>query len=308
MAIIDAYGQPVPSTAPTYVAWIQWFGGAPVPHSAPNPGYTPGAAPGGSSGGSVPPHLQFSFDTIGQVIPATLGHCRLALKTIWVKGIDASGQSNDRTRVLTNTLDTPSGNDVLAFSIDSQFAWAGSSLSAGNGGIPDGTKVTDGTTTVIGLNSSLKMSAAATKDILAGSVITFLTPLTTFTAAYALCAPLDPTELGDLVALYDGSSLIFTPSGGITPPAGWNAADSAQLINSLSQITIYPGDEEQEPDPLILADRGAAIANAFRGIRYVVIPDYPATGGMPNLSAVYNRTGSGKSSNITAVQFGAGGA
>lgn len=306
MAVIDAYGNPVSPNQATYIAWVQTVAGAPTLHYANNPDYNPGAGQPVSSPGSVPPHLQFTFDTIGQVIFRSIGHCRLPLRTIWIQGIDASGESNDRTHVLVTTLETLAGSDVLAFSLAALFNWVGSSLTAGNGAIPDGTTVTNATTTVVGENSSLKMSNPATADMPAGTVVTFLTPLTTITGAYALCEPLDPTEQGDLVALYDGSNLIFTPSGGVTPPAGWGSADSAALVNSLSQITFYPGDEKQEPDPLILADKGAAATNAFRGIRYVVIPSYPASKGMPNFSVEFNRTSSGKSTNVTAVEFGPG--
>ncbi len=305
MAVIDAYGNQVPPSAPTYVAWIETIGGQRTYHYAANPDYNPSAGQV-SSPASVPPHLQFTFDTIGQVIFRSIGNCRLPLRPIWIQGVNASGDTNDRTHVLTNTLETLAGNDVLAFAIDAVFNWVGSSLSAGNGAIPDGTTVTAASTTVVGENSSLKMSAAATADMPGGTVITFKTPLTTITGAYALCAPLDPTEFGSLVALYDGSNLIFTASGGVTPPIGWSAADAAMLVNSLSNITFYPGDEKQLPDPLIVADKGAAATNAFRGIRYVIIPDYPASKGMPNFSAEYNRSNPGKSKDVTAVEFGAG--
>ncbi len=168
------------------------------------------------------PHMQFSFDTIGQTIFRSVGHCRLPLRTLWVQGIQNEG-------------------DML----------------------PEGA--------------------------------------TSYTFAAALCAPFDPTETGEFFQLYDGNSLIFSQDDGILPPVDWAPTDQELLITALTAATFYPGDEFQQPDPLILADRGAEIANAFRGLRYIVIPGYPLR---PPPSVVFKRTNS--IANFTAVEFGAG--
>ncbi len=170
----------------------------------------------------VAPHMQFSFDTIGQTIFRSVGHCRLPLRTLWVQGIQNEG-------------------DML----------------------PEGA--------------------------------------TSYTFAAALCAPFDPTETGDFFQLYDGNSLIFDQDSGILPPVDWAPSDQELLITALTAATFYPGDEAQLPDPLILADRGAEIANAFRGLRYVVIPGYPLR---PPPSVVFRRTNT--ISNVTAVEVAAG--
>ncbi len=177
----------------------------------------PDQAPSG-----VAPHMQFSFDTIGQTIFRSVGHCRLPLRTLWVQGIQNEG-------------------DML----------------------PEGA--------------------------------------TSYTFAAALCAPFDPTETGEFFQLYDGNSLIFSQDDGILPPVDWAPTDQELLITALTAATFYPGDEFQQPDPLILADRGAEIANAFRGLRYIVVPGYPLR---PPPSVVFKRTNS--ISNFTAVEFGAG--
>lgn len=125
---------------------------------------------------------------------------------------------------------------------------------------------------------------------------------TSWTFAAALCAPFDPTETGDFAALYDGNDLIFTPDDGVTPPVAWSAGDQELLLQALTNATFYPGDEAQEPDPLIVADKGAEIANAFRGLRYIVVPGYPLR--QPQLSVIWTRNNS--LTNARAVEFAAG--
>lgn len=170
----------------------------------------------------TPPHLQFSFDTIGQTIMRSFGHCRLPLKTLWIQGIVNQGDN-------------------------------------------------------------------------------FPLGATTYTFAAALCAPFDPSEEGIFNALYDGNDVLYTPEGGIVPPEGWDPTDQEALIEALTGAVIYPGDEAQEPDPLILADRGAEAANAFRGLRYIVIPGYPLR---PPPSVLWTRTNA--AGNARAVLFAEG--
>jgi hypothetical protein len=117
----------------------------------------------------------------------------------------------------------------------------------------------------------------------------------TQTFAGALCAPIDPLEEGEIFAIWDGGSQIFNTDGVVTP-AGWTAADATLLAASLASVVIFPGDEAQLPASLIVADKGAGKTNAFRGIRYIIFPDYPirgASNGIPQLSVGFQRTNDG---------------
>jgi hypothetical protein len=161
----------------------------------------------------TPPQFKFTFDTIGQVIFRSIGHCRLPLRTLWALGINESGDVS-----ISNTQ----------------------------------------------------------------------------TFAAAICAPIDPLEEGEIFAIWDGGSQTFNSSGVITP-AGWTPEDAALLATSLANVVIFPGDEAQLPASLIVADKGADKTNAFRGIRYLIFPDYPINGGgrgggLPQLSVGWQRT------------------
>lgn len=177
----------------------------------------------GNLSAPLPPQFEtrFSFDTIGQVIVRSIGHCRLPLRIIWAQGINESG-------------------DV---SISNTQSFAG-----------------------------------------------------------ALCAPIDATEEIDIVSIWDGGSLILNADGVLTPP-GWSVADAALLAASMAGILVYPGDEAQLPDPSIVADKGVTRTNAFRGIRYIIIPNYPVrSGGVPTLSIGVNRTNAEPTDDL-AVDF-----
>ncbi|MGD9545200.1 MAG: glycoside hydrolase TIM-barrel-like domain-containing protein [Methylocystis sp.] len=50
-------------------------------------------------------------------------------------------------------------------------------------------------------------------------------------------------------------------------------ADGAELDMTTLPIRIYPGTEDQEPDPLIVAKEGAENAPAYRGLAYIVFED-----------------------------------
>lgn len=117
-------------------------------------------------------------------------------------------------------------------------------------------------------------------DVLQASSITF---------AAALCAPLDPLEDGTSFSIYDGAMQVYNVVDGITPPASWDPIRQALLVASLATAVIYPGTEGQDPDPSIIADKGASVVSANRGLRYIVLQDYPSTG-LPQLSLVWQRT------------------
>jgi hypothetical protein len=142
-----------------------------------------------------------------------------------------------------------------------------------------------------------------------------ISPTQTF--AGALCAPIDPDEDGEIFSIWDSDTLISI-EGSVVAPVGWSAEDVALLAASLGGITVYRGDEIQLPDPRIVADKGSSRTNAFRGLRYVVIPGYPiaagpsrgggGTGGLPDLSVGFRRTNDGDEpeETHTAVEFAAG--
>ncbi|MDP3554880.1 glycoside hydrolase/phage tail family protein [Methylocystis sp.] len=50
-------------------------------------------------------------------------------------------------------------------------------------------------------------------------------------------------------------------------------ADGSELDMTTLPIRIYPGTEDQEPDPLIVAKEGAENAPAYRGLAYIVFED-----------------------------------
>ncbi len=208
---IDAWGNAVPTSVPRYVAMIQTINGSEHYVWRDNPNFRPTVeqVPNSSSPSNLSPQYQFTFDTIGQSIYRTMGHCRLPLRIIWAQGIDTSGQ---------------------------------------------------GTTS---------------------STISF---------AAALCAPIDPSEEGSVVGIFSGGGALFDSSGVIVPD-GMDSGVAAMLNASISNAIVYPGDEAQEPAPLIVADRGADVTNAFRGIRYIIFPDWPLAAGSPSaLSLQWERT------------------
>jgi hypothetical protein len=189
----------------------------------------------GSGSGSTPsqtptpvaPQYRFTFDTIGQSIYRSIGHCMLPLRIIWAQGINASG----------DTTTSP----TLSF-------------------------------------------------------------------AAALCAPLDPNEEGEIGAIYNGSTLLYDPTqGGVVIPDGTDATNAALLQAALNNAIIYPGDEAQLPAPLISADKGSNVTNAFRGLRYIIFPNFPLALGTPSsLSVVWQRTNTLGSYISAAVEFAAG--
>lgn len=159
----------------------------------------------------IAPQYQFVFDTIGQTIIRSIGHCRLPLRIIWAQGIEASG------------------------------------------------------------------------DTTTSSTISF---------AAAICAPIDPEEAGTIVGIAAGGSILYdSGGGGIIIPDGMTPETAALLTASINNIVVYPGDEAQEPAALIVADKGADVTNAFRGIRYIIFPAWPLDAGVPsNLSLQWERS------------------
>jgi hypothetical protein len=235
-APIDWTGSYVPDSQQYYAPYIQIINGQRTQGpQVLNPNYKPpgtAGTPAIAASAPPPPHLKFSFDTIGQPIIRSIGSVRLPLRPIWAQGIDASG---DETISDTQTF------------------------------------------------------------------------------AAALCAPIDVLEEGEIFSIYDGGSEVYN-SGTVIAPLNWSASDIALLGASLGSIQIFPGDEAQLQASLIVADKGASRVNAFRGIRYLILPNYPINGsggnGIPQMSAVWQRTNDGGSpqeeNDTTAVQFFAG--
>ncbi|MCP1915903.1 hypothetical protein J2R96_008383 [Bradyrhizobium elkanii] len=229
-APIDWTGNYVPDSQQYYSPYVQIINGQRMQGpQVLNPNYK---APGtGTTPAALPPQALFSFDTIGQTIVRSIGHCRPALHPIWALGINESGDP-----AVSNTQ----------------------------------------------------------------------------TFAAALCAPIDPSEEGGVQSLWDGGSLIFG-DGEALHPVGWSDADAALLAASLANMTYFPGDEAQLPADLIVADKGADKTNAFRGLRYIIFPNYPIGGGsgggggasLPKMSATFERTND-EDSDGAAVEFAAG--
>jgi hypothetical protein len=229
---VDAYGNIVPSDQSEYVSMIQTINGVQRLIYSVNSNYSPGSSSGATPAG-VPPAYQFSFDTIGQTIYKSIGHCRLPLKVIWAEGVKAG---------------TTSGSPSTTSSA-------------------------------------------------------------TVTFAAALCAPIDPEETGSVAMIFAGATAIYnTDQGGVIVPTGTNTADAALLAASLAAAVVYPGDEAQLPATLIVNDKGTSLTNAFRGIRYIVFPDFPISiSDTTNLSTVYHSTSTSSGSYAAAaVEFAAG--
>jgi hypothetical protein len=74
------------------------FGRVPIGQPPPLTGLG-GAGSSNVTAAPTPPHLIFTFDTIGQIIYRSIGHCRLPLRTIWASGINASGDTLDASTI-----------------------------------------------------------------------------------------------------------------------------------------------------------------------------------------------------------------
>jgi hypothetical protein len=229
---IDAYGNAVYPWQPTFTQTIVNYGFGPQVTTVRNPQFDPNASPSNPLGtvpSGTPPSYQVTFDTIGQTIYRSIGHCRLPLRMIWAQGIVHSGD-------------------------------------------------------------------------------TTVSPTLTFAAA--LCAPIDPQEEGQVAVIFSGSTAIYDPDqGGIIAPDGLSVEDAAALANSLNNAVVYPGDEAQLPAPLIVADKGTTVTNAFRGLRYIIFPLFPLTVSTGSgLAVQWTRTNDLSKTAYTpaAVEFAAG--
>lgn len=223
--IFDANGIPVLPNQQYYVAYYGNFGasGGAFSQIALNPNYDPNWSVHKQT--PTPPSVQyqFTFDTIGQVIIRTIGHCRVPLRIIWAAGVTESGQ------IVTST---------------------------------------------------------------------------TVSFAAALCAPFDPDEQGSIEAIFMGGVAVFDNSGGgFIAPDGMDPTTADLLKTCLENVTFYPGNETQTADSLIQADRGA-LTPGFRGLRYVVFPNWPTAVSATDLSVQYNR--SNPTYTAAAVEFAAG--
>jgi len=95
--------------------------------------------------------------------------------------------------------------------------------------------------------------------------------------AVALCeGPVDA-----VTRVWADSKLIFDMTGGGVSDVGPGGGDLEhwivdQTISSPNlKFRFYPGDEEQQPDPLIEADKGEGNVPGYRGTCYVVFEDLP---------------------------------
>ncbi len=284
---------------------------------------------------SPPPHLQLTYDTIGQIIPRTIGHCRVGLKTIWVQGQGDGGDISGAIKgnsvisltVAANATDTSFTTDYLPPWVDAALD-AGEQVyltypgpAAASGDAPP--SIQNQIISTSASDTVLTLQSAVGSDLVIGQHVAISTAAggtgaPTMTFAAALCNPIDPLELGNITAIYDGATGIYSLDGGgfILPP-DWSDVNAAQLQDALNNSLVYPGTEAQTPAPLIVADRGASQTNAFRGLRYIIIPNYPIVGSgdtsLPRLSIIWRRSNilprpplPPSSSNATAVTFAAG--
>lgn len=76
-------------------------------------------------------------------------------------------------------------------------------------------------------------------------------------------------------------------AGGVTAGGSWTA-NLSKWGNC--QIRVYPGSEEQMPDPIIIADQGVDGAPAYRGTAYIVIEGLLLpNGSLPNVTVELNQ-------------------
>lgn len=135
----------------------------------------------------------------------------------------------------------------------------------------------------------------------------------TVSFAVAICEG----PISDILRIWAGASVILDHSinvdgsGVVQPNAAGNVAsltvdltDPASPLRKmpkaqrLTTVTVYYGTETQQADPTIVAEEGAALAPAYRGIAYVVFSNFvSADGSIPDLffevasnsTAVYGR-------------------
>lgn len=309
------------------VSWQFWSGGGGGGGPAASFGAN-GTLSSQTSPASAPPHLQFTYDTIGQVIPVSIGNCRLPLKPIWVQG--QSGQDVTTSAIVGNAImhlaadagpsDTSITVDFVPSWVDAALADEQVSISYSDGVTPTTNQITStaSSDTVVNLANPFGLTLSSGTAIQIYTANASGTAAPTITIAYALCHPLDPEELGNIIAIFDGSDQVFSADdGGLVLPPTWSSVQAAQLTNSLLGSLIFPGTEGQEPAALIVADRGPAATPAFRGLRYVILPDYPIVGNggamIPRLTIVWRRINvitppdnNPNNNNVTAVTFAAG--
>jgi hypothetical protein len=109
---VDAYGNIVPTNQPYFVGVVQVVNGVANESIYPNPTYkkpsnTSSSASGVSAAPPAPQNI-FTFDTIGQTIFRSIGHCRLPLRTIWAQGINSSGdETTSNTQTFAAALCAP---------------------------------------------------------------------------------------------------------------------------------------------------------------------------------------------------------
>jgi len=292
---------------------------------------------------SNPSHLKFTYDTIGQTIPRSIGHCRLPLKTIWVAGVD--GTTSDGVagadKAIASTADNVAGDTTVFFGYPLP-SWLIAGLLVTPAMVVGGVTIpsTQSYTVMTVSDDHITISPSLLFAYPSGSLFYFVTvpllftsgasglsslgtastvgigtPAPTMTFAAALCEPIDPSELGNITEVFDGATQTYSlDGGGLTLPPDWSVTNQQQLAASLNGAIVYPGTEGQLPAALIVADKGASITNAFRGLRYIILQDYPIVGSggtsLPRLSIVWRRSTTlarrKTSSNATAVTFASG--
>lgn len=102
----------------------------------------------------------------------------------------------------------------------------------------------------------------------------------TLSCAVAFNYLLDPDEVVSVVEIRANGNVI------------WNATEGGLLSDGPVTFTLYQGHEDQDPDALIVADKGADRVPGFRGLRYIVFTDLPLAeigSGSPVISATFTK-------------------
>jgi len=226
--VIDVYGHEVPDTQPMYQGGVAYGSPGNAPW-LPNPDYNPNA--GQPAPAPAEPSQQITFDTMGQVITRSIGHCRLPFKLIWVQGITFSGEVIGSA--FPTNADAPAGSNVLSFDQVPSYFNVNDSVTLPTAILPAGTRVTGFTSTQIFLSNGL------TTDLPAGSIVTFGGAPSTITAAWAICAPFDATEDGDLSYILNGENILLSTGGVIHSDPSLDPIQNAQLALALAAASRY---------------------------------------------------------------------
>src|SRR5581483_3923085 len=118
----------------------------------------------------------------------------------------------------------------------------------------------------------------ASNDILDTSFLTF---------AAAYCEPIDPNESVRIQGMWaNGTQFYDYDQGGILQVANIDSVAQSYLQSCIDGMEIHLGTETQQPSSIIASYLGAANVPGYRGLRYLVFPDFPlivSNNAVPNI-------------------------